>query len=260
MKDEAPSYETQFIECLPLVDRIVAGLGRRHGMSAGEVEEMSSDIKARIVVDEYAIFRKFRGESSLSTYLTVVIAMMAREHRVAARGRWRPSAAAARLGHEAVELETLVHRKGHALAEAAQVMRSRGATTLSDRQLGKLMRQLPRRAPLRPVEVGEGPLAAVTGTDDSASLVASEESSANRANVQGVLERTLAGLSLEDRLLLKLRFWQDASIADAARILGVDQRPLYRRLEKLTRDLRVRLASSGITAEQVRDLIGDTAT
>lgn len=260
MADEASQLEALFVEHLPIVERAVASFGRRYGMAADDVADLASAIKLRIVEDDYAVFRKFRGESSLGTYLTVVVTMFAREHRVAERGRWRPSAEAQRRGPVAIGLETLVHQKGYSLPEAAAVMRSRGETSLTDRQLGDLLRQLPRRAPLRPVVVSESALAGTVGVDDAESLVVRHESSTERDNVQRVLEESISSLPLEDRLLLKLRFWEEASIADAARILGVEQRPLYRRVEKLLADLRSRLAGAGVTPDQVRDLIGGSTS
>lgn len=259
MAEPERQFDRIFVEHLPVLDRVVANLGRRYGMSADEVEELSSTIKMRIVESDYAVFRKFRGESSLPTYLTVVITMMAREERIAQRGRWRPSAAAQRIGPVGIGLETLVHQKGYGLAEAGEVMRSRGETTLSDRELGDLLRQLPRRAPMRPVEVGAEPLRAQPASEDAEGAVAGEETSTRLAGVQRALGQSLAALPLEDRLLLKLRFWQEASIADAARILGVEQRPLYRRLERILNDLRGRLAAEGVTSEQVREMIGELA-
>lgn len=224
-------------------------------MSADEVADLSSSVKLRIVEGKYEVFRKFRGESSLATYLTVVVTMLAREYRVQEKGRWRPSAEAKRRGPEAVMLETLSQQKGLSLGEAGAVMRSRGDTTLSDRQLGELLRALPRRAPLRPLRTGTDALDAMPAYDSADALVLAGESAKLKASVTQTLESSLASLSVEDRLLLKLRFWQDASIADAARILGVEQRPLYRRIEKLLGDLRKRLASEGLTPEDLRGLM-----
>ena len=147
MADEASRFEALFVENLPQLDRIVAGFARRHGLTADAAAELGSSIKLRIVEEQYAVFRKFRGESSLSTYLTVVVTMLAREHRVKEQGRWRPSAAAQRHGKVATELETLVHRRGYALPEAGEMLRTRGHTTLSDRELGDLLGRLPRREP-----------------------------------------------------------------------------------------------------------------
>jgi RNA polymerase sigma factor (sigma-70 family) len=255
MSDGAQSLEALFVENLPVLERAVASFGRRYGMSADEIADLASSIKLRIVEDGYAVLARFRGESSLSTYLTVVVTMFAREHQVAERGRWRPSAEALRRGSVAVRLETLIYQKGHSLVEAAAVMRSRGDTVLTDSQLGDLLRQLPRRGPMRPLAVSEDALA-ITPAPDSA---ATREAGEARAGIERVLEECLGGLALEDRLLLKLRFWQQASIADSARILGVEQRPLYRRLEKLLHDLKSRLATAGVNADDIREFLSEAA-
>lgn len=253
MPDGAKSLEALFVENLPVLERAVASFGRRYGMTADETADLASGIKLRIVEDGYAVLAKFRGESSMSTYLTVVVTMLAREQRVAERGRWRPSAEASRRGPVAIRLETLMHQKGHSLAEAGAVMRARGETALTDRELGELLRQLPRRGPMRPLRVADDALASAPAPDDFAARTSDE----TRTGIEAVLEKSLAELSLEDRILLKLKFWQQASIADAARILGVEQRPLYRRLEKLLQDLRSRLASAGVTADDIRELLGE---
>ena len=254
MDDVVSHLEALFVENLPCIERAVASFGRRYAMSGDEVADLSSSIKLRIVEDRYEVFRKFRGESSLSTYLTVVVTMFAREYRVQQKGRWRPSAEAKRQGPVAVKLETLSQQKGHSLAEAGAVLRSRGDTTLSDRELGDLLRKLPRREPLRPAVVGDDVLGEVATNDGADASMMAKESKALRTGVARMLESSLATLSVEDRMLLKLRFWQDASIADAARILGVEQRPLYRRLEKLMTELRKQLAANGFDADDVRAL------
>jgi RNA polymerase sigma factor (sigma-70 family) len=250
MDDVVSQHEALFVDNLPTIEHAVQRFGRRYGMSNDEVADLASHIKLRIVESRYEVFAKFRGESSLTTYLTVVVTMFAREYRVQEKGRWRPSAEAKRRGPEAVRLETLSQQKGHSLAEAGAVMRSRGETSLSDRQLGELLRLLPRREPLRPSKVGADELDAMPAAGGADQLIVAEQA----AKVRGILESSLAALSLEDRMLLKLRFWQEASIADAARILGVEQRPLYRKIEKLLGALRERLVNEGLSADDVRGL------
>jgi RNA polymerase sigma factor for flagellar operon FliA len=249
MDDAVSQLEAQFVNNLPVIDRAVASFGRRYGMSDDDVVDLSSHIKLRIVEDRYAVLAKFRGESSFATYLTVVVTMFAREHRVQQNGRWRPSAEATRRGPAAVTLENLTRRRGHSLAEAGAVMRSRGETTLSDRQLGELLRLLPRREPLRPSNAAADALDAVPANESADATVSAQEA----AKMRAIVESSLASLSREDRMLLKLRFWQDASIADVARILGVEQRPLYRRIEKLLAELRKQLTQSGLTADDLRE-------
>ena len=159
------ALEALFLEHLPIIHRVAAAVAGRNGLRGDEVPELASWIVSRLVEDDYAALRKFRGESSLATYLTVVVTMLARDYRIQRWGRWRPSAAARRSGDIAVRLETLVYGRGYTLRQAGELMRTTGATQLTDRELAGLIAQLPSREPLRPVEVGIGTLAALAAPD-----------------------------------------------------------------------------------------------
>ncbi|HEV2146432.1 MAG TPA: hypothetical protein VGR37_03360, partial [Longimicrobiaceae bacterium] len=151
--------EALFLENLGWIERVAASICRRHGFGGDDAEDFASWARLRIVEDDYAVLRKFRGESSVTTYLTVVVAMLFRDYRVSRWGRWRPSAAARRHGRLAVRLETLVHRDGYRLEQAGELLRTTGETDLSERELAELLARLPARSPTRPVEVGPDPLA-----------------------------------------------------------------------------------------------------
>src|SRR5215213_773629 len=144
MAEDRQDPEALLRDNLPTVDRIVASLCRRHGLSGDDADDFRSWVYLQLVEDDYAILRKFRGESSLATYLTVVIAMLFREYRVREWGRWRPSAIARRLGPLAVRLEMLVFRDGCTLSQAGEVLRSEGEK-VSDRELADILAQLPPR-------------------------------------------------------------------------------------------------------------------
>jgi DNA-directed RNA polymerase specialized sigma24 family protein len=68
------------------------------------------------------------------------------------------------------------------------------------------------------------------------------------------LEAVSQTLPAEDRVLLRMRFWQGLAVADIAEILKLDAKPLYRRYERLLRDLRHKLAEHGIGPEQAAGL------
>src|SRR5688572_20569032 len=120
------SFEASFVENLALIDRVAASVARRQGLTGDDAADLSSWIKLKLVESDYAVFGKFRGESSISTYLTAVIATLAHDYRVQRWGRWRPSAAARRKGSVAMRLEALVHRQGHDLRQAAEALRTAG--------------------------------------------------------------------------------------------------------------------------------------
>lgn len=48
----------------------------------GPAEDLESEVRLRLLEDDYAVLRKHRGDSSLVTCLTVVIANMFRDYRI----------------------------------------------------------------------------------------------------------------------------------------------------------------------------------
>lgn len=243
--------EVLLVENLGRIERIARSLCRRYGVSDDDAEDFRSWVQLRLIEDDYAILRKFRGESAITTYLTVVVAMLMRDYRAAHWGRWRPSAAALRQGEVAVRLETLVYRDGMQLRQAAEALRTTGLTERSDRELGELLGQLPAREPLRPLHVGPAPLEGEPGSARADDAVRREETEAERSEVQQALDEALSRLPAEDRLILRLRFWDGLSVADIARGLRVPQKPLYRRIERALAGVRSSLGAAGLDAERV---------
>jgi RNA polymerase sigma factor (sigma-70 family) len=232
------------------IRQAAAALCRRYGMSGTEGEDFASWATLRLIDDDYAVLRKFRGESALRTYLVVVVAMLHREYRSRTWGRWRPSAAARRAGAIAVRLETLVHRDGYPLPQAIQQVRTAGETALSERQLAALFATLPRRAAARPAEALLDALADVpdpAGADDA---VTASEHDATRLALGKALRAALDALPAEDRLIVQMRYWEGSSVADIARALGLAQKPLYRRLERALATLRRSLEAAGVSRHE----------
>src|SRR5690242_4202099 len=150
MTQERQKLEALFLSQLGWIERVLAVTCRRHALARDEAEDFASWVTLRLIEDDYAVFRKFRGESSLTTYLAVVIAMLFRDYRTQRWGRWRPSAAAQRRGPLAIRLETLVYRDRLRLEQAAELLRTAGQTRLSDRDLAAVLSELPARRPMRP--------------------------------------------------------------------------------------------------------------
>ena len=248
-----PDLESLFLENLPAAEKILSALGHRHGLSRDDAEEFSAWAKLRLIENDYAILAKFRGESTLTTYLTVVLAMLFREYRVQQWGRWRPSAAARRSGSVAIRLETLTQRDGLPLTQAGEILRTSGETTLSDRQLGALLTRFPRRSPLRPVQYGE-PVVEAAADDRADAMIQGEEGTAASRTVQSALVLVLETLPSEDRLLVRLHYMEAMSVADIARGLSLPQKPLYRRLERALSTLRAGLERLGVSREDVLEL------
>lgn len=262
LRDRAPmperhDLEALFVQHLPLIERTVAAVCRRHGVRGADAEDCASWVKLRMVEDGYAALAKFRGESSLPTYLAVVVAMLCRDWRVQGVGRWRPSAAAQRLGAIATRLERMLRRDGVSLREAGERLRTEGEIGASDRELAAMVTELPDRRPMRPVEVTTDAVTEHESGTTADAGVAFEERDADHRATGGALAAAMARLPAEDQVILRLRFWDGLGIADVARALSLEQRPLYRRQERLLAELRRALEAAGVTRERVRTLLDD---
>jgi RNA polymerase sigma factor for flagellar operon FliA len=50
------------------------------------------------------------------------------------------------------------------------------------------------------------------------------------------------------------------TLAHVARLLRLEQKPLYRRVERLVRTLRASLEAEGVSAAEVRELLGSDSS
>jgi len=238
--------EELFLAQLPHIDRVIAILARRHALSKADAEEFGAWAKARLIDRDYAVLRKFAGRSSVATFLSVVLGNLFLDHRNQLWGRWRPSAAATRIGPIGIRLEELLYRDGSPLREVLEILRS-GGTTLSDIELRRLAAQLPDRQPQ-----GEVSLESLDGSvPDFAAPVVSTPHGDDFAALRAAIE----ALQPEDRVIIRMRFWHDASVADIARALRVEQKPLYRRIETIEGRLRAGLEQRGIDRERAQDML-----
>jgi len=245
-------------ENLPLVERVIATVCRRAGLRDADAEDFASTAKLALIENDYAILRSYEGRAPLGAFLTVVVQRLLSREWTRVRGRWRSSAEAERLGPAAVLFEKLTLRDGRSSGESVAIVCS-VHPQFDPAEVREIAARLPQRPP-RPRLV---PL------DDDRQFVAptSADARAHEADAQRVSQRaarvvreTIAALPLQDRMLLRFHFGAQMSIADVSRILGVPQRPLYRRVEALLRELRARLEREGIDAGMVADLISAGAS
>jgi RNA polymerase sigma factor for flagellar operon FliA len=251
-------FEAWFRDHYGFLQRLTAAAARALGIRGDDAEEFASWAVMRLWDNECALLRKWRGDSSLETYARVVVTNLGREYRVLLWGRWRPSAAALRLGRLAILLEQLVYRDGMRPHEAFELLRTRGeADGRSDGELAALLAQLPvrprsRRAEDREVEIE-------TVADDRAAadeVVVVDERDARFREVLRVLREAVATLPPLQRVLIELHYIRALKISEIARELGVEQKPLYRERDRALATLARLLADAGIAWAEVRDLLG----
>lgn len=248
-------FELYLSANLPLIRRVIHVVARRHRLSREDEAELTSVVFLKLVSDDYAVFRRFRGQSGLGAYLGVVVTRALLDWRNSHWGKWRPSAQARRIGGAAIALERLIDRDRIAPGEAVAMIVHEPRWGLSRASVRSLWEQLPDRVPRpQPVELSEVPTPHTSDHADhriDAYDIASRVARARRA-----LRQVLSELSREDRRLLALRFRAGLSVAEIARLTDSDQRLLYRRLKRLLADVGRKLERCQLTRSEALDLVG----
>ncbi len=250
--------EAVFLAHLDTVDRIVGALAARYAMSPDEHDDFKGWVRMKLVEDGYAVIRKHEGRSSMSTYLSVVIANLLRDRRIQKWGKWRPSAAARRAGPLGVQLERLLRRDGVAFDVAVRILGSRNGEELDQRALARLAATFPERTRPR-VDANPDAVLRAVGTQSAEERVVADEQSQHESALLAALDGSLDTLDDEDRVILKLRFWEGLTVADISRALHLEQRPLYRRVNGLLARLRTTLEGAGVTGSDVGEMLGEEA-
>lgn len=251
----APNPETTYLQNLESIERIAVFVAHRYHLTADETEEFVQIVRVTLFEDDYEIIRKFEGRSRFSTYVTTVIVRLFQQWRVKLWGKWRPSAQARALGDKAIALERLLTRDGLPFAEAVATLTQRNPQSFPVNELEAIYVRLPVRNP-RPMLLSDECVLAELSSEDSADerVRAREREIASRSVAAG-LDRALRDFSPEDRLILQLRFWDGTKVPEIARLLGLEPKKIYTRLERLFKALRRALEEAGIDDAAVGELM-----
>jgi RNA polymerase sigma factor for flagellar operon FliA len=246
--------EQLYLGHLKLIDRIAANAAWQHHFSREETQDFVSIVRIKLLEKDYRIIRKFQGQSTFGTYLTVVIQRQMLDHQNHLWGKWRPSAEAKRLGPAAVRLEMLIVREGLTLEQACECLLTNEHVELSRAQLLDLANRLPPRKPPRPPMEGEEELADRPTEEKSPDeRVLGQERLERLTTILKLVDKALSSLAPEDRLIATMR--SEFQISQIAKSLRLEQKPLYRRIEKILLTLRKQLEQEGVRKEEIDPLL-----
>jgi RNA polymerase sigma factor for flagellar operon FliA len=238
---------------LDLIEQVVGSVCRRKGCHGEAAADFASWVRLRLMENDCAILRKFRGQCAIATYLTTVVHNLFRDYRTAEWGKWRPSAVALRRGPAAVELETLTSRDGYSFDEAIEILVSNLGSTTSRERLEELAEELPLRPRRRLESLDDVELAG--HRPEAEDRVAEGELEIVQSRTEEALAEALDDLDGEDRLLLKMRYEDGFSVAEISKVLHIRQRALYSRFDRCLRRLRYALEGRGVHLDEVRELL-----
>jgi RNA polymerase sigma factor (sigma-70 family) len=252
--------EQLLLQHLPFIERIGRNGARRHGLRPEDADEFVSDLKLKLLADDYAVIRKFKGQSSFTTYLTAVVQHYLLDYRNHLWGKWRPSAEAKRLGPTAVLLDRLTVRDGHPLDEAVEMVLVNYRMAATRSELSELAQKLPvREGRPRAVAEDEAGNAVPDPAQRPDERLIEDDEERQRGRIGAAVRQAVQALSPEDRVIVRMRIDDGFTVAEIARVLRLEAKPLYRRIEAIFKALRADLQRHGIDVSVVQDLWGAEA-
>ena len=264
------SVEQLYLAQLETIRKLAAYACRRYGFGREEVEDFTQHVLAKIWAEGCAVLCKFQGRSNLASYLAVVVQRALQDYVNSRWGKWRPSKAALRQGQLAIDFETLLVRDRLGFDEACRTLRSRGATA-TDAELSEIAARLPPPSPRRIGGPHDGAGGSGSGDLRGAAALGRREPVADESADDGIrqserhqrwqhamqaLAVALAALPAEDRLIAKM-VGDSFKVVEIAGHLGLDQKALYKRRDKILARLREDLESAGVSAGDVAEILGD---
>ena len=229
-----------------VVEEVIRTVSYRHHLRSPDREDFAGGVRLRLLEDDCAVLRKFEGRSAIKTYLTAVIVHLFQDWRNARWGKWRASADARRAGPLAVHLEQLTIRDGLTLDEAYETLSTNYGVTASREELSRLAARLPARTG-RHLVGDDGLLDLPSPGEGPEDRLLGQAAEQRRAELRAAVAAAMATLDPQDQLILKMRFGDGITLADVARTLRLDQKHLYRRVDKLLAELRRVLTASGFS-------------
>lgn len=232
-------------ELLPWVNRAVVDVLLRRRRDRDFAEDFRGWVVLKMLERNGAKLRCFRGESTLLTYLRVVVDRLYCDYLNALNGKWHPSKKAAELGSKTVELERLVYRDGFTLDQAVALMQVRdGGVSDSDLRAG--FAKIPIRQKRSFVALDSVPELCADAGSSADAILWRREIEDQGIRLRGSLARALSELPEQDRYILDLRFVQGLRVSWISRLSGLSQRALYTRLRAILRVLRKKLEARGV--------------
>ena len=252
-----PDAKQRFLQHLPLVQKAAASAARRGGCAPQDIEDFVAAVQLKLIDNDYAVIRRHRGQSSLSTYLVTVVHRAFQDWRHQKWGRFRPSSAAKRLGPVAVHLETLWIRDGMDLdAAVTSTLMGPFRGEVTEDVLREMASQLPQRS--RPTEVSDEALEEQAAEDTASAdqRLHDRDRKATAEKVYRNLKRAMVELEPKEQLILQMFYADGCKGSVIARTLGMEQRELYTHKDRGIRHLRRAFDAEGLTWDSVRDILG----
>lgn len=236
------------------INEAISIICRRYSMTRDDEKDFAQQVHLHLIENDYRKLRAYKGNSSLKTYLYTVISRIFIDK---VRVKWHPSARAKSLGEKAVVLEKLIYRDQYTLHEACQILAANPSTALDENTAHAMLGRLHfKTSRFTIIDDSEELLRRIPDpAPDPETRIAQKQLHQKRQKVITIIGDMISLLSGEDKLLIKLLFIDGHRISEIARLLGKDDRQLYKRTQSILRTVRESMADAGIGEDDIREVL-----
>ncbi len=253
LNDRSKKIDPRKILASEAVLRKIEAVGRRRFFDENEVDECCIFVMDGLKADDYKRIRSFKGRSTLKTYLYALFNSLAIDFHRKIYGRKRFPRQIQKLGKWAEAVYRWVCWQKHSFDDAYEFL------LLSHELDWTYANFLKRVEPIREAPCPENPQFIssdaergeirmnIPGAEPNPLDALLEKLDRNKRIEAGrVIKEVSSGFSDKDRLLIKLVFGSDHSVATAARVIGLSGPAARGRLKKLQLKIKEALLAKGI--------------
>ncbi len=220
-------------------------------------DELFVQVLDHLQEDDYRRLREFKGNSSITTYLTAIISRLVVDIVRSRTGRNRAKERAERFGELGRRTYELVVQARHTINEAVEILQVNYGITADAGQLQPILDEMQGRSSRHQTDTDHE-----TAWSDNGELVSIQRGTPEQKTSDKQLERkrnevlrqVLDSMTAEDKLLIRLRFPLDETAdpldsATVARMLGLNQQEVERRTRRILTNCRELLLKQGISLD-----------
>lgn len=221
-------------------------------------DELFIQVVDHLKEDDFRRLREFKGNSSITTYLTAIISRLVVDIVRSRTGRNRAKERAERFGELGRKLYDIIFQRGLPITEAQEALAADGIST-SEVQLREMLDEMEGRGTRHQITSGTE-----TAWGDAGELVTIQRDTAEQMMTdrqqqqqqQALLKTMLDGLSGQERLLVVLRFPLDEDVLplnnlEIAMRVGLTQQQVDRKIRNILLRCREELLAKGLSLDDL---------
>lgn len=219
-------------------------------IASGEIDPdtLFNEVLDRLKEDDFKVLKDFKNRSKLTTYITTIIAHLIIDIKRKIEGRSRASERARAMGPLGEKLYDLVFIRGYPLEEAFSLLKKVDGITEALEEIGIMVEKIRGRTSVQ------------VRPDTSIEKVTPEtalEKKQREILTRNVLNQTLAELSSEEKLIMRMRFplsedEEPKSLSEIATMLRISEKAVDSRIRRVLSKCKEAMLKHGLI---ISDLI-----